>query len=197
MESKLKIYGAGGHGKVIADIALLNGYKDILFLEKDCAVSECLGFPVVKQTEETVNMPGDSIVAIGSSRVREKVQNGLETVTLVHPDAVIGKGVSIGKGSVVMAGVVINPDARIGKGCIINTCSSVDHDCVMGDFSHIAVGAHLCGTVSIGRHVWIGAGATVSNNVTICDNVIIGAGAVVVKDICEAGTYVGVPARKI
>lgn len=197
MKDRLKIYGAGGQGKVIADIAQLNGYKDIVFLEKDDSAAVCLEFPVVKETEETVNMEGDSFVAIGNSHIREKVQSGIKTVTLVHPKAVVGSRVSIGEGSVVMAGAVINAEAKIGKGCIINTCSSVDHDCVVGDYSHVAVGAHLCGTVTIGRHDWIGAGAVVSNNVTICDNVTIGAGAVVVKDIVEEGTYVGVPARRI
>ncbi len=62
-------------------------------------------------------------------------------------------------------------------------------------FCHVAVGAHLCGTVTIGNATWIGAGATVSNNVNICGECTIGAGAVVVKDITEPGTYIGVPAR--
>ena len=81
-------------------------------------------------------------------------------------------------------------------GCIINTCSSVDHDCVIGDFVHIAVGSHLSGTVKVGDATWIGAGATVSNNVSICGRCMIGAGAVVVDDITESGTYMGVPAVK-
>ena len=96
-----------------------------------------------------------------------------------------------------MAGAVINSGAKIGECVIINTCSSVDHDCVVDDFAHVAVGAHLCGTVNVGESTWICAGATVSNNVNICGNCTIGAGAVVVKDIEEEGTYIGVPARKI
>ena len=95
-----------------------------------------------------------------------------------------------------MAGAVINTDTTIGEGCIINTCSSVDHDNRLGDFVHVAVGAHLCGTVEVGRRTWIGAGATVSNNISVCDDCILGAGAVVVKDIKEKGTYIGVPAEK-
>lgn len=53
------------------------------------------------------------------------------------------------------------------------------------------------GTVSVGTHTWIGAGAVVSNNVSVCADCMIGAGAAVVKDVVEAGTYVGVPAGKI
>lgn len=95
-----------------------------------------------------------------------------------------------------MAGAVINSGVRIGRGCIINTCSSADHDCDMGDYVHIAVGSHLCGTVSVGDETWIGAGATVSNNISICSECMIGAGAVVTRDITEKGTYVGVPAKR-
>ena len=96
-----------------------------------------------------------------------------------------------------MAGAVANPFARLGKGCIVNTCVAVDHDCVVADYVHVAVGSHLCGTVSVGAHTWIGAGAVVSNNVSVCADCMIGAGAVVIKDVVEAGTYVGVPAGKI
>ena len=72
----------------------------------------------------------------------------------------------------------------------------INFDCVVDDFAHVAVGAHLCGTVNVGESTWIGAGATVSNNVNVCENCMIGAGAVVIKDIEEEGTYIGVPVRK-
>ena len=94
-----------------------------------------------------------------------------------------------------MAGTVINPGSVIGRGCIINTCASVDHDCKLGDYVHVAVGAHLTGSVEIGDGTWIGAGAVINNNVAVCSGCMIGAGAVVVKDIAEVGIYIGVPAR--
>ena len=55
---------------------------------------------------------------------------------------------------------------KIGKGCIVNTCSSIDHDCRIGNYSHIAVGSHICGTVEIGSRCWIGAGSIISNNIS-------------------------------
>ena len=65
------------------------------------------------------------------------------------------------------------------------------------DYVHIAVGAHLAGTVHIGTETFVGAGATIINNTSVCDHCIIGAGAAVVKDIAEEGTYIGVPAKRI
>lgn len=194
---RLVIIGASGHGKVIADIAIRNGYEDIVFLDDDENVKECAGFPVVGKTSEAEKIAGDKIVAIGNPKIRERIQEGLnDVVTLIHPDAVISRRVEIGEGTVIMAGAVINSDAVIGKGCIINTGASVDHDCRIGDYSHVSVGAHVAGTCEIGKKTWIGAGATVSNNVNIYGDCMVGAGAVVIKDINKPGTYVGVPARE-
>ena len=194
---RLVIIGASGHGKVIADIAIRNGYEDIVFLDDDENVKECAGFPVIGKTVEAKKMDGDKIVAIGNAKVRERIQEDISgVITLIHPDAVISRRVEIGEGSIVMAGAVINSDVVIGNGCIINTGSSVDHDCKIADYVHVSVGSHLSGTVDVGKSTWIGAGATVSNNVNICGDCMIGAGAVVIKDIDKSGTYVGVPARE-
>lgn len=194
--NKLIIIGASGHGKVIADIALKKGYRDIVFLDDNKEIKECAGFPVVGMTTEAANLVGDKVVAIGNATIRKRILSNITTVSLIHPDAVISRRVKIGAGTVIMAGTVINSDAKIGNGCIINTGSSVDHDCVIEDFVHISVGAHVAGTCHIGEKAWIGAGATISNNVNICSDCIIGAGAVVIRDIKEAGTYVGIPAER-
>lgn len=197
---KLAIIGASGHGKVIADIAVKNGYKEIVFYDDNENVHECNGYPVVGRSAEAVTIDADIVIGIGNAIVREKLQNSLDSrklVTLIHPNAVVAEDVTIGEGTVIMAGAVVNSGAHIGRGCIINTCSSVDHDCNIEDYVHIAVGAHLCGTVNVGSCSWIGAGVTVSNNISICSNCMIGAGAVVVRDIVEVGTYVGAPAKNI
>ena len=195
---QLLVIGASGHGKVVADIAKLNGYESILFFDDNESLKECGAYPVVGKTADVNSFEGDVIVAIGNATIRERIQNSLygrNIPILIHPSAVIDSTAKLSEGTVVMAGAVINADAVIGKGCIINTCSSVDHDCTINDFVHVSVGAHIAGTVNVGDRTWIGIGAVVSNNVSICSDCMIGAGAVVVKDIDMEGTYVGVPAR--
>lgn len=200
--SKLIIIGASGHGKVIADIAARCGYTDIAFFDDNPEIKECMGYPVIGKTKNAKEYPNAKfIVAIGNPKIRQKVQEQLEAmelsvISLIHPKAVVADHVEIGKGTVVMAGVIINPACRIGKGCIVNTGASVDHDNVLEDFVHVSVGSHLAGTVQIGKRTWIGAGAVVSNNIKICEDCMIGAGAVVVKDIEKSGIYVGVPVRE-
>ena len=198
--NRLIIVGASGHGKVVADIAQLVGYADIVFLDDDSNIKECAGYPVIGNVSSLLNLDGDVIFAIGNAAIRRKFMDMYSNrvfPVLIHPNSVIAEDVVIGEGSVVMAGAVINPSASIGKGCIINTSSSVDHDCIVGDYCHISVGSHLCGTVSVGNETWIGAGATVINNLNISSSCFIGAGSLVIKDIEQTGTYVGVPTRKI
>lgn len=197
---KLGIIGASGHGKVIADIAKKKGYSDIFFFDDNENIHECGSYPVTGKSAEARTFDGDIIVGIGNAAIRKKIQEMIpaeKLVTLIHPDAVIAEDVVIGAGTVIMAGAVVNSGVQIGNGCIINTCSSVDHDCLLGDYVHISVGSHLCGTVSVGSETWIGAGATVSNNIEICSECMIGAGAVVVKNLVKAGVYIGIPAKQI
>lgn len=197
---RLAIIGASGHGKVLADIAVKNGYTDIRFFDDNENLNECGGYPVAGKSNEAAAWDAEIIVGIGNAGIRKRIQETFSEdrlATLIHPNAVIADNVVIRAGTAVMAGAVINPGTRIGKGCIINTCASVDHDCMVGDYVHVSVGSHLCGTVTIGDETWIGAGATVINNVSICPECMIGAGAVVVKNIEKSGTYVGVPTREL
>ena len=203
---RLVMIGASGHGKVCAEIAEESGrYGEIVFLDDNTALKACGVYPVVGTTgiiKECIDDETEFFVSIGDARIRGRIQGEIEDAggritTLIHRSAVVSRTAAMGVGSVVMAGAFINADAQIGKGVIINTAASVDHDCVIGDFCHVAVGAHVCGSVNIGAGAWIGAGAVVSNNVRVCDECIIGAGGVVVKDIENAGTYVGVPVRRI
>ena len=203
MNEQVIVIGAGGHGKVVADIVLSRGDKLLGFLDNNDALpDEIDGIPVLGDISSYEKYPNAAfVIAIGNSAVREKIAQQLDGVrwyTAVHPAAVVSRmSTRIGEGSVVMANAVINPAAQIGKHCIINTAAVVEHDNRLGSFVHVSVGARLGGTVSVGDHTWVGIGAAVSSNVSVCDHCMLGAGAVVIHNIKESGTYVGVPARKI
>ena len=197
------IIGAGGHGRVVADIASRTGRYECIAFVDDAVPERSLPYPYLGKCEcaEKLVTEYDMFVAIGDGAVRRRIMEklltkGAKMATLIAPDAVIGADVQIGEGTVIMPGAIINTGTVIGKGVVVNTSSSADHDCTIEDYCHVAVGAHLCGTVHIQEQTWIGAGATVINNIRICSGCMIGAGAVVVKDIDEQGTYMGVPARR-
>ena len=205
MKKRLLIVGAGGHGKVVADIAMkMSLWESIAFLDDNDSLGEVLGLKVIDKATEATKYVRDSdlFVAIGNDTIRERTQRELESTgaelpVLIHPHAVIAQDVELGVGSVVMAGVVINSCTRIGRGCIINTGATIGHDNIIEDFVHVSPGVNTGGSVRIGTGTWIGLGSKIVNNVNITGGCTVGAGAVVVKDITIAGTYVGVPARRL
>lgn len=197
----LVMLGAGGHAKVCYDIAKkMNKWNKIIILDDNKKNDY---FEISGQLSDVHQyLSSDYFVAIGDNKIRAKITKelvklNLNLVTLIHPKAIVANDVKIAKGSVIMAGVVINSATTIGKSCIINTSASVDHDNKIEDYVHISPGANLAGNVKVGTLTWIGIGATIINNVYIdCENVI-GAGAVVAKKIEGQGIYVGIPAKKI
>lgn len=205
MKKNLLIIGASGHGKVVADIALkMKKWSKIGFLDDNQNIKSSMGLEVIGKTSEASKyfLDYDIFVGIGKNATREKIQQRLEkegaTIPiLLHPSAVIGEKVEVEQGTVVMAGVVINCCTSIGKGCIINTSSSIDHDNLIEDYVHISPGAHLAGTVKVGKGSWLGIGSLVSNNISIERGCIVGAGSVVIKNLPANCTAVGTPAKPI
>jgi sugar O-acyltransferase (sialic acid O-acetyltransferase NeuD family) len=205
MKNKLLIIGASGHGKVVADIALKMGkWQNVYFSDDDKSIKSSMGLEVIGTSDDVVTLIDDyeMFVGIGNNATRQKIHEMLETFgasipVLIHPNAIIGSQVDIGIGTVVMAGTIVNCSTKIGKGCIVNTGSTIDHDNNIEDFVHISPGAHLAGTVKVGKGSWLGIGSVVSNNINIINGCTVGAGSVVVKDISEPGVYVGTPAKKL
>jgi acetyltransferase EpsM len=194
------LFGASGHAKVIIDILLSKGVQVKGFYDEDESKKELWGIPVIGKTKEFSDPVVEAIVSIGENATRKKVVENLgsaEFGTAIHNKSNIGSHVEIGKGTVVMAGAIINADTKIGEHVIINTSASVDHDCLVEDFAHIAPNASLCGGVEIGEGTLIGAGSTVIPLTKIGKWCTIGAGAVVVEDIPDRSVVVGNPARII
>lgn len=203
MDRKVVIIGAGGHGKVVADIVRASGDIVIGFLDDGKEAGTFLEhYRILGKTADYEQYrDAEFVIAIGNGALREKIACAMKNVrfyTAIHPRAAVSSLCTrIGEGTVIMPNAVVNACATVGAHCIINTAAVVEHDAYVGNYSHVAVGAKLSGSVTVGEHSWIGVGAAVSNDVVIGSGCMIGAGAVVVKDILESGTYVGVPAKKI
>ena len=203
------IIGAGGHGKVIADIIIKSGDNLLGFLddniEKGTVVIKNTSHVVIGKIEECIKISEENpdvcfIIGIGNNQTRKDIADQYKDIkyyTAIHSSSQVAIDVDIGEGTTIMANACINTSAKIGRHCIINTASIVEHDNQIGDYVHLSPNVTCCGTVTIGELTHIGAGATIKNNINITDECIIGAGAVVVKDIQEKGIYVGVPAKKM
>ncbi len=194
------LYGASGHAKVIIEILeLLNIPVEGLF-DDNPDIKQLLGYPVFGRLEVSKAPSGRFVISVGNNRIRKDLSERYPVQyahEVVHPTATLSKRVQLGEGSVVMGHAIVNVDTFIGKHVIINTSASVDHDCLVEDFVHIAPNATLCGGVTIGEGSLIGAGSVVAPNIKIGKWVTIGAGASVFRDVEDYAVVVGNPGRVI
>jgi sugar O-acyltransferase (sialic acid O-acetyltransferase NeuD family) len=203
------IIGYSGHAYVVLDILISNQYQIIGYC--DSIKKKLNPFQIKYLGKETDNYPlsilqeNNYFVCIGDNSIRAKVLENLSihlnkpSINAIHPKAIYASSVKWHPqgGILVAANATINPIVQIGKGVICNTSSSIDHECIIGDYVHIAPGAVLCGNVTIGNNSFIGANAVVKQGITIGNNVIIGAGSVVVNNLEDDVVVAGNPARII
>lgn len=206
MTRPVLVFGASGHGKVVADAARAAGFELVGFVDDDEAKQRSVlwHLPVMSWADHASRRRplGSPAVAlgIGDNAARERCRNrvladGFEIVTVIHPSAVVAPSARLGRGTVVMALAAVNPDAEVGEGAILNTGCVVEHDCRLGRFVHLSPNSALGGGVSIGDRTHLGLGSVALPLVTIGSDVRVGAGAVVHRPVADGLTVVGVPAR--
>ena len=205
------IVGSSGHAKVVVDIVEKQGHARIAgLIDSFRNIGETtLDYRVLGSEASLPRLAAElgldgCIIAIGDNGDRAHIAGKvialcpqMRFVTAIHPAASIGKGVSIGDGTVIMAGAAVNPGCSIGRLCIINTHASLDHDCVMGEFSSLAPGVTTGGNCHIGTHAAVGIGAILRHGVSIGENSVVGAGSTVLKAVGDGIVVYGTPARKI
>lgn len=202
--NNLAILGAGGHGKVLAEIAEITGWKNIVFFDDTYPKKRFLEQWEVNGSSDDLilnlkNFDG-CIVGIGDNHVRlEKTcllqSYSAKLITLIHPSSVVSKYSRINNGTVIMAGAIINPFTEIGISCIINTLSTIDHDSFIGDGVHIAPGVNVAGNVNIGNKSFIGIGASIIQGIRVGENVTVGAGSAVLNNLKSNDLALGIPAK--
>jgi sugar O-acyltransferase (sialic acid O-acetyltransferase NeuD family) len=189
------IIGAGGHGKVVADILLRSGLTIGGFLDDspDAIGSIRFGLPVLGPIDSYQHHAPDALIlGIGSNAVRKAIVERLGESAhdlwhnAIHPSAVIAPSVQLGVGLVVAAGAVINPDSIIGDHVIINTSASVEHDCNIEAYSHLAQGSHLGGEVTVRQGALLGMGSVAVSGITIGSWSVISPATAVLHNIANS-----------
>jgi acetyltransferase EpsM len=184
----LIIYGAGGQGMVLKEIAQLVGYHSISFLDdNNLYVSD---FDKISDT--------DYIIGIGDNEIRKnKSLSYSDYINLIHPKAYLSPSVEIGVGNAFMPFSFLGTGSIVKDHIIFNSGCSIDHHCVIESYVHVAPNATICGGVHLGEGAFIGAGAIIIPGIKIGEWAVIGAGAVVTKDVLPYAKMIGSPAKNI
>jgi sugar O-acyltransferase (sialic acid O-acetyltransferase NeuD family) len=201
MENTLSIIGYGGHSYVCIDAAIIQGYKVEGYYEIEEKNFNPFGLKYLGDENQAVSLK-NTFISIGDNLLREHVfkriyQKMNKKVKIIHPSSVVSDLATISEQVLVCASATINPLAKIGLGSIINTGSIIEHECEIGEFSHVAPNATLCGNVIVGKNTLVGANTTILPNIKIGQNVIIGSGSVVTKDVPSNTKVIGIPAKSI
>lgn len=211
MRKNIIIVGGSEHGRVVADVIEKEGKFNIVgFLDsvKSKQVNlweyKILGSEDDLQQLISIHNIDSAIIAIGDNHIRSLVKEKItkfwptaKFANCIHPSAIIGKNVTIGEGTIIMAGCIINPNTIIGAHCIINTKASIDHDNIIGDFASLAPNVTTGGNVKIGNYSAIGLSASVIHGRSIGQHTVIGASSLIVNNFSDNVIAYGVPAKLI
>ncbi|NBU58490.1 MAG: acetyltransferase [Betaproteobacteria bacterium] len=201
------LFGAGGHAKVVIDCAQSAGIPLLGVFDDDPSLLDTTlcGHRVLGGQKEAASMltdhPGAGfVIAIAQNDLRASLAAclpGAAAPALVHAWSMVERSVSLGGGTVVFPGAVINADTRIGHHVIVDTSASIDHDCVLGDFVHIGPGARICSGVRLGAGTWVGPGCVIAPGVKVGASCVLGAGALVLESISSGTRMESIPAHRL
>lgn len=205
MNHSLILVGHGGHARVVLATAQSAAhYDNILVASAILALGELWHHCPVAGPDDAITGETASHfhIAFGSTTdpaprinaFRAYQAKGLAPATLIHASALCEPSNSVGSGTLLAPGVIVNPGCRIGENVILNTRSLIEHDVTIGNHVHIAPGAILLGGVIVEEAAFVGAGALIRPGVTIGAGAIVAMGAIVTQDVPPNHLAIGVPA---
>ena len=208
---KLCLYGAGGFGKEVYDIAARinktdSRWDEILFIDDNPNIDKTYNnsrlFSADSMLEELDHSTIEIIISIGEPVIKKRLFNkikskGIRLATLVDPSALISDTAAMGEGVIVAPFSNITCSTVLGSNVSINAHTTVGHDITIGNHTVVSTNVTIGGNSVIGKESYIGLGAQTKENLSIGSEVIIGMGSIVFKDIPDKMIAMGNPARPI
>lgn len=208
MKKFLWFLGNGGHAKSLLSVLqdLYDNIEEPKYLDQPNGIQTGGGDREIEAADRGTDDMGLVEVFcafVGDDLYSRQVEieayekSGFSVKGVIARSAIISKSSIVDESTQVFEGSYVGPGAKIGRHCVVNTGATIEHDCIIGSFSHISVRAIVLGSVQIGSHVYVGGGAVILPGVKIGDGAVIGAGAVVTKDVAALSKVIGSPAKPI
>lgn len=183
------LIGAGGHAHACIDVIEQHGQYHIAGLVgmSEEMHTQHLGYAVIATDAELPQLATGyqyAFITVGQvrspdSRIRlyqQAMQLGFNLPVIIAPTGHVSRHATIGRGTIVMHGAIVNAGARVGNNCIINTRALVEHNATVEDNCHISTGAILNGDVNIGAGSFVGSGSIIKEGVTLGKGCVVGMG---------------------
>lgn len=203
-QPNLILIGAGGHAHACIDVIEQNGQYQIAGLVgiPEEIHAQHLRYSVIGSDNDLPELAKAyqyALISMGQiqspyDRIRlyhRAIELGFLLPAIIAPTAQVSRHATIGAGTIVMHGAIVNVGAKVGNNCIINTLALVDHHVTVGDHSHVSTGAILNGSVVIGAGGFIGSGSVIKEGVTLGKGCVVGMGLSVRHNLANQTQFVG------
>ena len=211
--NKVAIVGGKGNGLVIAQVI-----EDISKAGHNITVAGFLndhepigsligGYEIIGRPREWKHLGSDTqivfaLLSVGKMEERCALLSALSVpekrlATLIHPTALVGSGVSVGKGSVICSYVTCQPGSSIGNNSIVRAGANLGHDTQVGEFVDIGSNCTLCGYAEVEKGAHVAPNSVVRDSLSVGEFSVLGAGSVALKNIEPRTVWMGNPARRV
>lgn len=209
MSRRIVIAGAGGFGRGVYDWLL-----DTLYVRGTEQATEVVFIddrtPAVQPQVDVVStiaayqpQPQDEVIcAVAKPAFRRQIverlqEKGARFYSFIDHRAVVGSRVSIGEGSVICPGAVLDADVTIGAQVHVNSNCFVGHDSVLNRYTTLSPAVNVMGEVTVGVGSFLGGSAVVLPRTSVGEWSTLGAGAVLVRGSAPGTVMAGNPARQL
>ena len=201
---KIILIGAGGHAHACIDVIEQHDQYQIAGLvgKSEEMHTRHFGYSVIATDDDLPQLAKDyqcALITVGQIQTpdhrmrlyQQATELGFQLPVIIAAIAHVSRHATIGSGTIVMQGAIVNAGATVGKNCIINTRALMEHDATVQDHCHISTGAILNGDVHIGAGSFVGSGSVIKEGITVGKRCVVGMGLSVRHNQLDHARFLG------